>query len=255
MEKKVHFLDSEGHKVCGILSNPFPSDVVVMPTVIILCHGFASSKNNLTHTTLVPKLHEAGIASLRIDFFGHGESEGKFEDITISRAVNDILSAISYLKSLSYSKIGLCGSSFGGISSIMAASKTYSLEFLALKSPVSDYYNIDRWNTPEELAQWKTKGSTIYKTGNKKLNVKYSFFEDIANNQGYKAAEKIKIPTLIVHGDKDVTVPVEQSRKTSKIIENCQLEIIHGADHKYSEPQHFSKMMALIFNFLLNQAK
>jgi alpha/beta superfamily hydrolase len=66
--------------------------------VIILCHGFTTSKDSSTNIELEQKLNSKNIATLRFDFFGHGESEGDFKNITISEAVDDILNAIKYLK-------------------------------------------------------------------------------------------------------------------------------------------------------------
>jgi dipeptidyl aminopeptidase/acylaminoacyl peptidase len=56
---------------------------------------------------------------------------------------------------------------------------------------------------------------------------------------------------LIVHGDEDKTVPIEQSKKAASIIENCKLEIIIGADHKYSNREEFEKMLGLISQFVI----
>lgn len=53
--------------------------------------------------------------------------------------MDDILQAVEFIKQSGHQKIGLVGSSFGGMASIMAASKTPDLSVLALKSPVSDY--------------------------------------------------------------------------------------------------------------------
>ena len=47
------------------------------------------------------------------------------------------------------------------------------------------------------------------------------------------AFPKIKAPTLIVHGDEDETVPYSQSIKTSKLIPNCKLHTVKGANHHY----------------------
>ena len=49
----------------------------------------------------------------------------------------------------------------------------------------------------------------------------------------YDVAEKITIPTLIVHGDADTIVPIEQSRKTAKLIPNCKLIEMPGEDHGF----------------------
>ena len=83
--------------------------------------------------------------------------------------------------------------------------------------------------------------------------MKHTFFDDIKNNNGYEAAKKITIPTIIVHGDTDELVPIEQSRKTAKLIDNCRLEIIKGADHGYTKPEHFEKMIELISGFVVEK--
>ena len=250
MEEKVYFKNSKGLNLCGILSNPTPSKE---KPIMILCHGFSTNKNSRTYVRLQEILNKHQISTFRFDFFGHGESEGNFEDITISEAVDDILNAIKFLKNQGYTKIGLVGSSFGGIASLMAASKTNDLFVLALKSPVSNYEEREyATKSKEELEEWKNKGYRYYISGDgRRLKLNYTFFEDFKNNNGYKAAQKIKIPTLIVHGDKDESVPIEQSKKIASLIKNCRLEIIEGADHRYSKPEDFKKMLDLISKFTI----
>lgn len=249
MEEKVYFNDSEGNKVCGILSNPtFNKENLI----VVLCHGFSSSKDSKTHTNLSKILNEDNISIFRFDFFGHGESEGNFEDVTISKAVDNILNAVKFLRNKGYKKIGLFGSSFGGISSIVAASKLKGLIFLTLKSPVSDFLEVEnKTKTKKEIEEWKKRGYTSYfSSDGTKLKLKYSFFEDFKNNNGYECAKKINVPTLIVHGDCDETVPLEQSRKTCKLMKNCRLKVIKGSDHRYTKPEHFKKVIKLISEFI-----
>jgi len=247
MIKKVSFKNSKGKKLIGIISTPKKKT----NRIIILCHGFSTSKNNFTNKTLTKLFLKIGIPTFRFDFYGHGESEGKFEDITISEAVDDILKAIKFLKKLGYTKIGLMGSSFGGIASIMVASKTNNLSVLALKSPVSNYKEKGiATKTKKELEEWKKKGFIYYATGDgRKLRLNYTFFKDFEKNNGYKAANKIQIPTLIVHGDKDKSVPIKQSKKIAGLIPDCKLEIIKGADHKYRDKKHFQKMIIFMFDW------
>jgi len=250
MEERIYFKNSKGLSLCGILSNPTSSKE---KPVIILCHGFSTSKNGRTYVRLQKVLNKYQISTFRFDFFGHGESEGQFEDITISEAVDDILNAIEFLKSQGYVKIGLVGSSFGGIASLIAASKTNDLFILILKSPVSNYKEKEyATNSKEKLEEWKNKKCKYYVSGDgKKLRLNYTFFEDFKNNDGYEAARKIKIPVLITHGDKDKLVPIEQSKKTANLIKNCRLEIIKNADHRYSKPGDFEKMLDLISRFIV----
>lgn len=254
MKEKIFFKNSKGDKLCGILSNP-TSDK--NKAIIVLCHGFTTSKASKTYVKLEQLLNIAKVSTFRFDFLGHGESEGKFENITTSEAVDDISNAIKYLKELGYGKIGLMGGSFGGLASIMAASKTRNLFVLALKSPVSNYEEKTILTySKRELRDWKNKGYKYFQNNEgKKMKLNYAFFEDFKNNDGYKASKKIKVPTLIVHGDKDESVPVEQSIKTAEIIENCKLEIIKGADHQCSVPKNRQRMLNLISGFVIENSE
>ncbi|MFQ5721848.1 MAG: serine aminopeptidase domain-containing protein, partial [Candidatus Aminicenantales bacterium] len=83
MKKKLFFKNSQGLKLCGILSNPTSQKDKL---IVILCHGFLRSKEGRTYISLEEILNQAGISTFRFDFFGHGQSEGKFEEITSSEA-------------------------------------------------------------------------------------------------------------------------------------------------------------------------
>jgi len=246
MEEKIFFANQKGIMLSGILTRPGKS---LTSSIMILCHGFASSKNNTTYSVLAPKLMNAGIASFRFDFFGHGESEGDFADLTVSQSINDILAAIDFIKKKGYEKIGLMGSSFGGLSSIIAASKTNLLKFLVLKAPVSNYLELYKNKDINVIKKWeKNKYRTVE---GKKL--KYDFYLDSINNIGYKAAEKIHIPVLIIHGNLDKDVPVEQSINLSKIIDDCALEIVINANHSFSQQSHFRQMINSSLKYILIQ--
>jgi dipeptidyl aminopeptidase/acylaminoacyl peptidase len=254
LKEKIFFKSSKGNKLWGILSNPtFQKE----KPIIIFCHGFSTSKEGRTYVRLEEILNNSGISTFRFDFFGHGESEGKFEEITTFEAVDDIHNAIKFLKKSGYKKIGLFGSSFGGMASILEAGKTDDLYVLALKSPVSDYLGLIHTREDEqEIKKWKEKG-IIDVTGvdgeTRKLN--YYFYEEAEKVKAYESAQKIKVPALIVHGDEDKTVPIEQSKRTANLIENCRLEIIKGGDHTYSNSEHFEKMLDLISNFIIEQSQ
>jgi len=217
--EKIYFKNSKGDRLCGILS-------AAGEPLAILCHGLCSSKESRTSRRLEEILNRNGISTFRFDFFGHGESDGRLEDLTISEAVDDVMNAVLFLKGRGYSKVGLFGSSFGGLATLISASRVHDLLFLALKSPVSDFRELD-----PELA-----------------------IRDSENN-AYEIAEKIGCPVLIVHGDADDVVPVEQSIKLEKLIKNCRLEIIRGADHDYSREEDFERMIKLISEFIIKTCK
>jgi alpha/beta superfamily hydrolase len=259
MQKKIFFKNSRRLKLCGILSNPTNDKSA---PIVIMCHGFATCKDSYTNKTLETMLNKKGIATFRFDFFGHGESAGKFEDITVSEGVDDTLSAISFIKKLGYKKIGLMGSSFGGICSTLAAIKlakskisNHDLFVLVLKSPVSDFMEVELQNIGKEhIVLWK-KNNYIDYDKKRKLRLKYSFFLNLKKHKVYADASKIKIPTLIIHGDKDEIVPVSQSFKLVRLIPTSELVVIKGADHRYSKRQEFAAVMKLISDFVVKKAR
>lgn len=248
MEEKLFFKNSKSNRLCGILSNP--SGDKSRP-IIIFCHGFNSGKDSNTNTALKINLDKYKIASFRFDFFGHGESEGDFEDLTVSEATDDILKAVELLKNIGFTKIGLMGSSFGGLAAAMAAAKTKGLYLLALKCPVSSYLEFAEYANPMLIDEWRKKG--INYRENKKL--KFSFYEDVKKNVAYEVAHKINVPVFIVHGDSDADVPIDQSKKLSKLIPNCQLKIIVGASHRFDEGNSRQSMIAALTDFIVKHSK
>jgi uncharacterized protein len=247
VEEKLFFRNSKGNRLCGILSNPIRDK---SNPIIICLHGFASNKNRPTYTTLSEELNKKNISSFRFDFFGHGESEGNFFDLTNSQAIDDTLQAIEFIRSLGYKKIGLVGSSFGGLAATIAASKTKDIYLLALKCPVSTYFEFKDYKDKNIIADWKKTGYSIRE--GKKLG--YSFYEDIKNNVAYDVAEKIIIPTIIVHGDADIEVPLSQSVRLSKIIPNCELKIIKGAGHYFKEGDSNRQLLDALTGFIVKNS-
>jgi len=252
MEHKLYFKNSKGDKLSAVLSI---SNKDKTTSIIIICHGFASHKNG-SAKKISSELNARGINTMRFDFYGHGESDGKFEDITISEGVNDILQVIKYLKNNGYTKIGLLGTSFGGACSIIAAGQTNDLFLLALRSPVADYFTRELMTkTKEYLVDWKLNGDCIYRKGeDKELRLKYSFYEDMKNLNGLLSATKIIISTFIVHGDKDEIIPIILSEMLNKAIINSELKVIQGADHRYTDPKLDSIAVDLLIEFISSKS-
>ncbi len=223
MEQKLWFTNSKGDRLCGVLSDPAKDKRFV----VILCHGRGSNKDSKTNIGLQNKLNTKNISTFRFDFYGHGESAGKFEDMTVSELVDDILNAIKFLRVQRYKKFGVVGSSFGGVAATMAATKSKDILFLAFKCP--------------GMGQHSRHMPLICK--------------DFQNKVWIKAAKEVKVPTLIVWGDKDEEVEPWQVMELAKAIKNSRLEIIKGADHKYTNPKDFQKAMKLIVDFVVKHVK
>lgn len=252
-EQSLTFRDPAGHRVAAILAAPeTPTD-----RLVVLCHGFLSNKHSTTNKVLTAKLVEQGIATFRFDFFGQGESEGPFERITVGIALGQALAALDLVVSQGYRRIGLIGSSFGGLVAVLAAAQFRAagatLACLGLKCPVPDFEEMLRLEFgPEGIAEWKRTGTIPDVTGGRdRVKLHFGFFEDCAGHKGYDAAQSITVPTLIVQGDQDEYVPLHQSRRLLEAFQGeKRLQILPGADHGFTKGEDFRTMTTLLVDWM-----
>ncbi|MET0515376.1 MAG: alpha/beta fold hydrolase [Nitrospiraceae bacterium] len=263
MEQDVIFHDRFGHRVAGILSAPSNST----DRLAVLCHGFLSGKNSTTNKILTRMLGEQGIATLRFDFFGHGESEGPFEQISTTIGVAQAIAALDEAAVRGFQRLGLIGSSFGGLVSILATARWSDrlgspqriaaagpvLSCLALKCPVVDFSEELRLEFGEEgMQRWKATNTIPNILGDPQpIRLDYAFYEDSMNLIAYDPALTIHVPTLIVQGDCDELVPLHQSRRLFHALSGPKrLELLPGADHRFSRGEDFRKMTSLLTDWL-----
>jgi len=217
----------------------------------VLVHGGGVTRHESGFfTRLASGLAEAGIPSLRFDIRGHGESEGRQEDLTISGVVNDIRSAVEHIRAETGShQASVIGASFGGgISAFYASRYPEQVNRLVLVNPLLNYKkrlvddkpywqdeHIGR-DAGEELAsQGFIPHSPTFKLGRALLN-------EVFYIQPHLALGQVTAPTLIVHGTKDTFVPIESSRRAiSSFAGESRLVEIDGAQHGiavHEDPQY-----------------
>ncbi len=249
MEERFSFLDPHGHRVAAILAVPNRGT----DKISILCHGFLSSKTSSTNNALTRLLVDQNIATFRFDFFGQGESEGPLDQITVSSAVEQAQRAVDLMRERGYRHIGLMGSSFGGLVSILTASQRTDLACLALKCPVVDFAEELRLEFGDDgMAQWKaTDTIPNIMGGPDRIALHYAFYEDALKQIAYVPARSITAPTVIVQGDKDEQVPLHQSRQLYEALRvKKHLELLPGADHQFTKGPDFLRMTQVIADWL-----
>lgn len=230
---KIYFKNSNGQKICGVLSDPV-SNTTKSDTVVLICHGLGGNKNDMSYNLLQDTINNLGLATFKIDFLGHGESDGNYDDLTLTEAIDDILRASEELHSRGYKDIGFIGYSFGGVGGIMATSKE-KFKFMILISPPT-YYDISEMVKSSIYILWELRKHNKKLTDKKKASIKIAFFRDYGSHDSYAAAEKINAPTLIIHGDQDKIVPLAKSRELRKKIKGSKIKIFKGVGHHYSDP-------------------
>lgn len=249
MDTHDSFHDSLGHRTPSILTTPDGGT----ERIAVLCHGFLSSKTSSTNNTLTRMLIERGIATFRFDFFGQGDSPGPFEEITTTLAIGQTLAAIDHVTQQGYRRIGLMGSSFGGLVSILTAAQRADLACLALKCPVVDFAEeLQLEFGQEELARWQaTDTIPNIMGGTDRIALRYAFYEDCLRRIAYEPARSITAPTVIVQGEQDEHVPLHQSRRLYDALHvKKHLELLPGADHQFTKREDFARMTSVIADWL-----
>lgn len=254
MELALPFTDPDGRRVSGVLAEPDGG----ADRAALLCHGFLSNKNSSTNQALTRLLNERGIATFRFDFLGQGESQGPFEEITVARALAQALAALDLVAARGFRRIGLVGSSFGGLVATLAAARWAEegrrLDALALKCPVPDFPQmLEREFGAAGMAEWKATGTIPDVTGNPgRVRLRYAFYEGCLRHVAYGPAKAITAPTLIVQGDKDEYLSLDQSRRLLDALQaEKRLVVLPGADHGFTRREDFATMTALIVDWLV----
>jgi len=217
---------SEGQKIAGILHLPGTKNF----PCVIASHGLLSSKNSEKYIALGERLSREGIAMLRFDFRGIGESEGSIENDTVSRRILDLGSAIDFVKSNPDlgNRIGLLGSSLGGYISLIKASMDKEIRAVVI------------WATPFHLDD----------LGTKKQEEEYplpgeAFFKDLPKHRLLPLLPKVS-NCLVIHGEGDELVPADQAWEIfHSLAASKEIHIIEGADHRLTAPTHRQRAMEL----------
>jgi len=243
--EKVSFANCRGETLAGMLHYPQEQNA---RGAAILCHGMESNKESDKLVYLGEALAQKGMLTLRFDFAYGGESSGRFEDITYAGEVADLKAAFSFMRGRHEGKIAILGSSMGGtVALLFAAQSTEVATLVTVAAPVHPERFTSRLLTAEQLQQWRDTGHTFYH--GQRINV--SLLHDLEQINVPEAAKKITCPVLILHGDMDDVVPVEEAHELHQCIAGVKkLSILNGADHRFSNALHTNRAVSEAIEWL-----
>ncbi len=236
IEKPVTF-KSERQQIVGMWHQPDGQGP--FPAVLFL-HGFTGNKAE-AHRLFVQQaraLALAGIASLRFDFRGSGDSEGEFSEMTVARERADAVAALRWLErkdAVDPKRIGLLGMSMGGMIAAFTIAAYPRFRAAALWNPVGYPAALRaRRRTPESDAQLREYGVA----NNGGYAVGAAFLAELDGLDPVSALAPTRTPVLIVGGTGDETVPITDARAYADAIRAhngvCVLHEIEGADHTFT---------------------
>lgn len=224
--------------------------------LVVLMHGFTSDRGMNPDQLLYQlalRFESEGLATLRFDFNGHGQSDGAFKDMTVLNEIGDGKAILDYARSISgVRNLYLLGHSQGGVVASMIAGYYHDkVDKLALLAPAATLkddalkgdtqgYTYDPQNIPDELPIKKglTLGGFYLRTA-QTLPI-------------YEVAKTYTGPVCLLHGLKDTVVDKIASTRYDEVYQNDQLHLLDDADHGFSIGNSRKEALDITTDFFLN---
>jgi len=212
--------------------------------VIVYMHGFTGNKiggNRIIGVKLARYLCSLGYAVVRFDCIGSGESEGEFANDTIfSGWIEDakaILCWIDKLGNIDKNRIGLLGHSLGGALVTYMSSIDKRIKTTCALAPVSNLINnFKNIIIGPDLWKESMNGEHIHHFYGAKYSLSPNFVQDLHKYNILDAAKNIHQPFLIIHGEKDAAVPVNDSYTLFDSLASLQkdLKVFPDEEHLFT---------------------
>ncbi len=227
-ERKVRFGE---YGLAGV----FHSSREEASTCVITCHGLQSSKDSQKYVGIARRFCREGIAVLRFDFRGCGQSAGRFEETSLTGRMEDLRDALDFVQEQGCKNIGVVGSSLGGTVGVLTAAKDNRVKTLVT------------WATPCHLDKL-FREKIIEGLGNLR--------QDVSKYDVVKTVKDILCPVLIIHGSLDEQVPLSHAEDMYKNAnEPKSVQVVEGADHRFTNPSYRRRAVELTLSWFKKYLK
>jgi dipeptidyl aminopeptidase/acylaminoacyl peptidase len=224
MKEEPFSVISEGLAISGVLGTP---EAPSWP-LVILCHGLLSHKNSSKYLDIVRVFAEAGVATVRFDFRGCGESEGLAVESTVSARWRDLQQAIARAEELPgfNGRLALLGSSLGGYLALLEAGRNRVVRAVSV------------WATPSHLRNLERR---LVAAG----AMSPLFFEDIRRQELLSRIGEVQ-RVLILHGEEDELVPPSHAEAIFAAVKDPKsLHLFPATDHRFTQIESRRRAVSL----------
>jgi pimeloyl-ACP methyl ester carboxylesterase len=225
-----------------------------LPTVVFV-HGFANNRmeTGSSFSRMSRLLEGHGVASVRFDLSGHGESDGDFFDVTITGEIAETTTVVREVRTLGFAdpgRIALVGMSMGGVVAGIVAAEEPGIRSLCLWSPaaVAPYEIGSGYLKGRDLAAEIAAKGYVDADGHR---MSPALVEDIAGLDVYGRSSAYTGPVRIIHGDHDDIAPVDYARRyLDHYTGDAELDVVQGADHGWGSVPHRTRLHQATLTFL-----
>lgn len=250
-------LSNYGETIRGMLHRPVGAGP--HPAVLFL-HGLGGNRieANRLFVRAARILAKQGIAALRIDFRGAGESDGEAEARSVSGHLSDALTAYHFLAEdaqLDRHRLAVLGFSLGGAVAALLAGELAGSDLpepaaLVLWAAVADLKALVLpWLSPELRAQLEAGEPVPW--GAELLGPAY--YHDVLHLEPVEAFRRYGGPVLVVHGEADETVPPAQAQAWGRAREGVELALLPGAGHTFDSLAASRELLERTASWLVRQ--
>ena len=235
-ESFVEFPNARGKLLRGMIHRPAGIYAGRRAPVVIFFHGFTGDRME-SHWIFIKcarALAREGIASLRFDFYGSGESDGTFLEASLQSEIADARAAVRFIerqKGIDPQRLGLCGLSLGGCVAACSA-RAAKARALVLWSAVAHPAILQKLSVKRGKPSPNHPGAFEYDA----REISARFLKDAARVDPLGAIRRFRAPTLILHPGNDTAVPRSHAQDFLQAsgAEIKEKVIIPGADHTFT---------------------
>ena len=229
--QRIEFAGSTGRHLSGVVELPDGDP----KAFALFAHCFTCGKSLSVIRIISKQLTAEGIALLRFDFTGLGQSEGEFAQTTFTTNLDDLIAAATFLERQYQSPRILIGHSLGGTAVLATAAGIASARCVAVIGAPSEPVHVKNLLTGAEFDEHDTAEISI---GGRPFRIGRQFIQDLEAHDLAAETARMHKPLIVFHSPGDAIVGIENAEKIFKAARHPKSFVSLGnADHLVSKAE------------------
>ncbi|SER96140.1 putative redox protein [Lentzea xinjiangensis] len=225
--RKALFTGADGQALAGRLELP-AGDI---EATAVFAHCFTCGKDSVAATRIARGLAARGVAVLRFDFTGLGQSDGDFANTTFTSNVDDLVCAAAHLRDTIGAPTVLIGHSLGGAAVLAAAHRIPEARAVVTIGAPADTSHVEHLLGPS-TAEIAEHGIAEVLLAGRPFRISDSFLRDINQHDQTACIAGLDRALLVMHSPQDDLVGIDNARLVYDAARHPKSFIsLDGADH------------------------